>query len=106
MTGGMFLNLMGVQNLAIAFRHIQSGLGAGPDEVSWIITSFLIAEVVMLAMSGWLLRVLSIRWMFTMCAGGFTVGSVLCALAWDINSAVAFRAVQGLFGGGIMPCVF
>ena len=106
MTGGMFLNLMGVQNLAIAFRHIQSGLGAGPDEVSWIITSFLIAEVVMLAMSGWLLRVLSIRWMFTMCAGGFTVGSILCALAWDINSAVAFRAVQGLFGGGIMPCVF
>ncbi len=106
MTGGMFLNLMGVQNLASAFRHIQSGLEAGPDEVSWIITSFLIAEVVMLAVSGWLLRVLSVRWMFTMCAGGFTAGSALCALAWDINSAVAFRAVQGLFGGGIMPCVF
>ena len=106
MTGGMFLNLMGVQNLASAFRHIQSGLEASPDEVSWVITSFLIAEVVMLAISGWLLRVLSIRWMFTICAGGFTVGSVLCALAWDINSAVAFRAVQGLFGGGIMPCVF
>ena len=106
MTGGMFLNLMGVQNLASAFRHIQSGLEAGPDEVSWVITSFLIAEVVMLAVSGWLLRAISIRWMFTICAGGFTVGSVLCAAAWDINSMVAFRAIQGLFGGGIMPCVF
>ncbi len=106
MTGGMFLNLMGVQNLASAFRHIQSGLEAGPDEVSWVITSFLIAEVVMLVVSGWLLRAISIRWMFTICAGGFTVGSVLCAAAWDINSMVAFRAIQGLFGGGIMPCVF
>lgn len=106
MTGGMFLNLMGVQSLGSAFRHIQSGLEAGPDEVSWVITSFLIAEVVMLAGSGWLLRAISIRWMFTICAAGFTVGSVLCAAAWDINSMVAFRVIQGLFGGGIMPCVF
>ncbi len=106
MTGGMFLNLMGVQNLAAAFRHVQSGLHAGPDEVSWVITSFLIAEVVMLPLSGWLLRAMSVRWFFVMCSGGFTAASVLCAFSWDINSAIVFRGIQGFFGGGMMPCVF
>lgn len=106
MTGGMFLNLMGVQNLASAFRHVQSGLQAAPDEISWIITSFIIAEVVMLPLSGWLLRAMSVRWFFVMCAGGFTAASVLCALSWDIGSAIAFRGIQGFFGGGMMPAVF
>ena len=55
MTLGMFFNLISVQNIGAAYRHIQGGLGAAPDQVSWVVTSFLIAEVIMLPLSGWFL---------------------------------------------------
>ena len=56
MTLGMFFSLISVQNVGAAYRHIQGGLSAGPDEVSSVLTSFLIAEVIMLPLCGWLTR--------------------------------------------------
>ena len=82
MTLGMFFSLISVQNVGAAYRHIQGGLSAGPDEVSWVLTSFLIAEVIMLPLSGWLTRTISTRIFFFICSLGFAIASLLCGLAW------------------------
>jgi len=72
----------------------------------WIQTSYLIAEIIVIPMSGWLSRVFSTRWLFAGSAAGFTVASMLCGMAWDINSMIAFRALQGFIGGSMIPMVF
>ena len=76
MTLGMFFSLISVQNIGAAYRHIQGGLGAAPDQVSWVITSFLIAEVIMLPLSGWLSRAMSLKTFFFMCSMGFSIVSI------------------------------
>ncbi len=106
MTLGMFFNLISVQNIGAAYRHIQGGLGAAPDQVSWVVTSFLIAEVIMLPLSGWLTRAMSTKRFFFMCSIGFAFASILCGLAWSIESMIFFRVLQGFFGGGMMPAMF
>ena len=106
MTLGMFFSLISVQNIGAAYRHIQGGLGAAPDQVSWVITSFLIAEVIMLPLSGWLSRAMSLKTFFFMCSMGFSLASIFCGLAWSIESMIFFRVFQGFFGGGMMPAMF
>ena len=106
MTLGMFFSLISVQNIGAAYRHIQGGLGAAPDQVSWVITSFLIAEVIMLPLSGWLSRAMSLKTFFFMCSMGFILASIFCGLAWSIESMIFFRVFQGFFGGGMMPAMF
>ena len=106
MSIGMLLNLISVQNIASAYKNIQGALSAGPDEISWVLSSFLIAEVIMLPLSGWLMRALSTKVFFTICALGFSFMSVLCGFAWNIESMIIFRVFQGFFGGGMMPAMF
>ena len=106
MTFGMFFSLISVQNIGAAYRHIQGGLGAAPDQVSWVATSFLIAEVIMLPLSGWLSRAMNTKNFFFMCSMGFTLASILCGLSWSIESMIIFRVFQGFFGGGMMPAMF
>ena len=60
----------------------------------------------MIPLSGWLTRVFSTRWLFTVSAAGFTVTSMLCGLAWNIDSMILFRALQGLLGASMIPTVF
>src|SRR5260370_7876108 len=60
----------------------------------------------MIPLSGWLTRVFSTRWLFTAAAAGFTVTSMLCGLAWNIESMILFRALQGLLGASMIPIVF
>jgi len=106
MVVGMFVAVLNVQIVGSSFKEIQAGLAAGRDEVSWVLTSALIAEVVMIPLSGWLSRFLSTRWLFTIAAGGFSVFSLACAFSWNIESMVVFRSIQGFFGGAMMPTVF
>ena len=106
MTMGMFLSVLSIQIVGSSFDQIRAGLSAGPEEVSWVLTAALIAEVIMIPMSGWLSRLFSTRWLFTICSLGFTGASVACASAWSIESMIAFRAAQGFFGGAIAPMVF
>ncbi|CAH2604512.1 DHA2 family efflux MFS transporter permease subunit [Rhodovastum atsumiense] len=103
---GMFMALLDVQIVASSLGEIQAGLAASPDEISWIQTAYLIAEVVMIPLSGWLARVFSTRWVFTASAIGFTLTSIGCGFAWSIGSMVAFRAVQGFVGGAMIPLAF
>jgi DHA2 family multidrug resistance protein len=103
---GMFIALLDIQIVSASLRDIGGGLSAGADETAWVQTSYLIAEIVVIPLSGWLSRVFSTRWLFAASAAGFTLASLLCGLAWDIQSMIAFRALQGFLGGSMIPLVF
>ena len=103
---GMFIALLDIQIVSASLRDIGGGLSAGADETVWVQTSYLIAEIIVIPMSGWLSRVLSTRWLFSLSAAGFTIASMLCGLAWNIQSMIAFRALQGFLGGSMIPLVF
>src|SRR5215470_13348021 len=106
MAFGMFMALIDIQIVTSSLAEIQAGLAATSDEVSSVQTSYLVAEVIMIPLSGWLTRMFSTRWLFTMSAAGFTVASVACAFAWNLQSMVVFRAIQGFVGGAMIPTVF
>src|SRR6476469_944007 len=106
MVVGMFMAILDIQVVSSSLSDIQAGLSAGSDEISWVQTSYLIAEVIMIPLSGMLSRVLSTRWMFTISAGGFTIMSLLCATATSIEQMIFYRALQGFIGGGMIPTVF
>ena len=101
-----YLGLMNIQIVNSSFKEIQGGLAIGPEQISWVLTSALIAEVVMLPLAGWLCRVFSTKWLFTGCLFGFSLASTGCAVAWNIEAMIAFRALQGFCGGALMPLVF
>src|SRR5712671_3070647 len=106
MCAGMFIALLDIQIVASSLQEIGGGLSAAQDEISWVQTAYLIAEIIMIPLSGWLTRVLSTRWLFTISAAGFTLSSMLCGVAWDIHSMILFRALQGLLGASMIPTVF
>jgi DHA2 family multidrug resistance protein len=103
---GMFVALLDIQIVASSLADIGGGLSASPDEISWVQTAYLIAEIVMIPLSGWLTRVFSTRWLFTASALGFTLSSMLCGIAWSIHSMMLFRALQGMLGASMIPTVF
>jgi DHA2 family multidrug resistance protein len=103
---GMFIALLDIQIVSASLRDIGGGLSAGADETTWVQTSYLIAEIIVIPLSGWMSRVVSTRWLFSLSAAGFTVASLLCGLAWNIQSMIAFRALQGFLGGSMIPLVF
>lgn len=106
MAFGQFLALFDIQIVSASQREVAAGLAAGADEVSWVQTAYLMAELVMIPLSGYLARALSTRWLFVASAGLFTLTSLLCGLSWSIGSMIAFRAAQGFTGGAMVPLVF
>ena len=106
MTVGFFIALLDIQIVSASLRDIGGGLSAGADEVAWVQTSYLIAEIIVIPLSGWLSRVMSTRWLFSISAAGFTITSLMCGWAWDIQSMIVFRALQGFLGGSMIPTVF
>jgi MFS transporter, DHA2 family, multidrug resistance protein len=103
---GQFMALLDIQIVAASLRELQSGLSAGPDEISWVQTAYLMAELVMIPFSAYLAQAMSTRWLFTASAALFTASSVLCGFAWNIESMIAFRVLQGFTGGAMVPTVF
>nr|WP_281352641.1 MFS transporter [Marivivens donghaensis] len=94
----MFMAILDIQIVAASLPDIQSGVAASMDEVTWVQNAYLVAEVVMIPLSGWLARVMSTRWLFAASSFGFTLMSLACGFAWDINSLIVFRALQGFLG--------
>jgi MFS transporter, DHA2 family, multidrug resistance protein len=103
---GGFMALLDIQIVASSLQQIGGGLSAAQDQIAWVQTAYLIAEIVVIPLSGWLSRVFSTRWLFTASAAGFTAASLLCGLAWNIESMIVFRALQGLLGASMIPIVF
>ena len=106
MVFGMFMAILDIQIVSASLSEIQAGLAASPDEISWVQTSYLIAEVVMIPLSGFLARMMSTRLLFTLSAAGFTLSSFLCATSGSIEEIIVWRALQGFLGGGMIPSVF
>jgi MFS transporter, DHA2 family, multidrug resistance protein len=103
---GMFMAILDIQIVASSLAEIQAGLSASRDEISWVQTSYLIAEVVMIPLSGYLSRLLSTRVLFTLSALGFTAASLACGLANSLGEMIFWRALQGFLGGAMIPTVF
>ncbi|HEV2099795.1 MAG TPA: DHA2 family efflux MFS transporter permease subunit, partial [Stellaceae bacterium] len=106
MSVGLFMAIMDVQIVTSSLTQIQGGLSASADEISWVQTAYLIADVVMVPLSGTLSRLLSTRVVFVTAALGFTTASALCATATTLGQMIVYRAIQGFCGGAITPSVF
>jgi DHA2 family multidrug resistance protein len=106
MAVGLFMAIMDVQIVTSSLTQIQGGLSASPDEISWVQTAYLIADVIMVPLTGTLSRLLSTRVLFVAAALGFTAASTLCATATSLEQMIIYRAMQGFCGGAITPSVF
>jgi MFS transporter, DHA2 family, multidrug resistance protein len=103
---GMFMAVLDIQIVSASLAEIQAGLAASQDEISWVQTSYLIAEVIAIPLSGFLSRALGTRIMFATAAAGFTIASLICGFTTSMNEMIFWRAVQGFIGGGMIPTVF
>src|SRR5262245_4170224 len=103
---GMFMAILDIQVVATSLPTIQSALKISPDRMSWIQTVYLIAEITAIPLTGWLTRVLTLRWLFVIAISVFTVTSVGCAFSTSFASLVIFRIFQGFAGGTLIPAVF
>jgi DHA2 family multidrug resistance protein len=106
MVFGMFMAILDIQIVSASLSQIQAGLSASQDEVTWVQTSYLVAEVIMIPLSGFLSRMISTRYIFTISAAGFTLMSLMCSTASSIEEMIVWRALQGFIGGGMIPTVF
>ncbi|MBN8968813.1 MAG: DHA2 family efflux MFS transporter permease subunit [Rhizobiales bacterium] len=106
MVFGMFMSILDIQIVSASLAEIQAGLSASANEVSWVQTSYLIAEVIAIPLSGFLSRAFGTRILFALSAAGFTAASFLCGLTSSIEQMILWRAVQGFLGAGMIPTVF
>jgi MFS transporter, DHA2 family, multidrug resistance protein len=102
----MFMAILDIQIVSASLTEIQAGLAASADEVPWVQTAYLVAEVVAIPLSGFLSRALGTRTLFAVSAAGFTFASFMCGLTSSINEMIFWRAIQGFIGGGMIPTVF
>jgi DHA2 family multidrug resistance protein len=87
----------------VALPYMQGTLSASQDQINWVLTSYIVAAAIMTAPVGWIANRFGRKRIFILCSGGFTVASVLCGLAQDINQMVLFRLLQGMFGAALVP---
>lgn len=87
----------------VALPHIQGELSAAPDQIAWVVTSYLIATAVTAPVTGWLMQRVGMKLMFLVSVGGFTLASMACGAAQDLGQLVLFRFLQGVFGAALIP---
>jgi DHA2 family multidrug resistance protein len=102
----MFMAVLDIQIVSSSLAEIQAGLSASADEIPWVQTSYLIAEVIAIPLSGFLSRALGTRMLFAASAAGFTLASIMCGMTTTISGMIVWRAIQGFIGGGMIPTVF
>jgi MFS transporter, DHA2 family, multidrug resistance protein len=105
-TLGAFMAVLNIQIVNASLANIQGGIGAGIDDGGWISTSYLIAEIIVIPLSGWLAQVFSIRLYLLTNAALFLLFSAACALAQDLPQMIVLRAFQGFSGGVLIPMAF
>lgn len=106
MCGGTFMAVLDTQIVASSLPDIAASLGATVKEASWIQTAYMIAEVIMIPLAGWLSGALSLRRIYTLASTLFTVASLCCALSWSLESLVCVRILQGLCSGLLAPLLY
>ena len=103
---GMFMAVLDVQVVATSLPTIQRALDIPQDQMSWIQTAYLIAEIISIPLTGFLTRTLTLRWLFVAAIVIFTLASIGCAMSGSFASLIGFRIVQGFSGGTLIPAVF
>src|SRR5437899_8983759 len=98
-----FMELLDTSIANVALPHIGGGLGRSFDEVTWILTTYLVANAVILPMSAWLSRVFGRKRYYLGCVALFTVTSFMCGVAPSLGALIFFRVLQGIGGGGLAP---
>ncbi|MGA8398365.1 MAG: DHA2 family efflux MFS transporter permease subunit, partial [Stellaceae bacterium] len=87
----------------VALPHIQGSLSAAQDQITWVLTSYIVAAAIMTPLTGWLAGAFGIKRVFLISVIGFTAASVLCGLAESLTQIVLFRLLQGVCGAALMP---
>jgi DHA2 family multidrug resistance protein len=87
----------------VALPYMQGSLSASQDQINWVLTSYIVAAAIMTAPVGWIANRFGRKRIFIICSAGFTVASVMCGLAQDIEQMVLFRLLQGVFGAALVP---
>ena len=103
---GMFMAILDVQVVATSLATIQQALDIAQDQMSWIQTAYLIAEIISIPLTGFLTRLLTMRWLFVVAVSVFTLASIACAASTSFSSLITFRVLQGFSGGTLIPLVF
>jgi DHA2 family multidrug resistance protein len=98
-----FMEVLDTTIVNVSLPHIAGSLSASYDEATWALTSYLVANGIVVPISGWFGRLLGRKQYFLLCVAMFTVCSFLCGIATDLSQLVAFRLMQGFFGGGLQP---
>ncbi|MHC2254302.1 DHA2 family multidrug resistance protein [Bradyrhizobium embrapense] len=98
-----FMEVLDTTIANVALPYIAGGMGVSEDEASWVVTSYLVSNAIILTASSFLAKMLGRKTFFLICLGIFTVSSILCGFAPNLNALLLFRILQGLGGGGMVP---
>ncbi|WP_256582230.1 DHA2 family efflux MFS transporter permease subunit [Pseudomonas sp. MYb185] len=103
---GAFMAILDIQIINSSLKDIQGALSATIEEGSWISTSYLVAEIIIIPLAAWLATILSPRRFAVSISILFVTASLLCSMAWSLESMIVFRVLQGLAGGALIPFAF
>jgi DHA2 family multidrug resistance protein len=103
---GMFMGILDIQVVVTSLPNIQAALGIAPDQMSWVQTAYLIAEVIAIPLTGLFTRTLTMRGLFVVALSVFTVASIGCAASTGLSALIFWRVIQGFAGGVLIPSVF
>ena len=103
---GAFMAILDIQIINSSLKDIQGALSATIEEGSWISTSYLVAEIIIIPLAAWLTTIFSPRRFAVGISTLFVLASLLCSMAWNLESMIVFRALQGLAGGALIPFAF
>src|SRR5438309_2186952 len=98
-----FMEVLDTSIANVSLPHIAGGLAAGVDESTWILTSYLVSNAIVLPMSGWFSSLIGRKRFYMSCVAFFTISSFLCGLAPNLATLIVFRVMQGAGGGGLAP---
>ena len=100
---GALMAILDISIVNVALTDIRASFGTPLDQIAWISTGYMMANIVIIPMTGWFQRRFGFRRYFTVSVILFTLASALCGLAWNLPSLVLFRVLQGVGGGAIIP---
>ena len=98
-----FMEVLDTTIANVALRYISGTLAVSADEASWVVTSYLVANAIVLTASSFIAKRYGRKRFYLACLGLFTVSSLACGFAWNLESLLLFRVLQGFAGGGMVP---
>src|SRR5882757_11014673 len=98
-----FMEVLDTSIANVALPHIAGSLSAGQDESTWVLTSYLVSNAIVLPLSGWLSSILGRKRFYMSCVALFTISSALCGFSLNLPMLIVFRVLQGAGGGGLQP---